>query len=190
MYKWNGDKIYWEISVPIFRNSIILKDLGIALGIPFGLLIAILFVISGGDISADGIGYPLMSIGILFILGFLLIMALYGGRYAAGYVIDKNGILNYTQRKHARKNSIINLLLVITGLFLGRPSAVGAGLLAQTRQSVFIRWNGIKKVKIYPESRTIIIKGGFADKVALFCKDDNFQLVKAIVMSKFNVNGE
>jgi hypothetical protein len=190
MDKRKEDKIYWEIDVPIFRNNVILKDLGFSLGIPFGLLIAILLIISGGDISSDGIGYPLISIGILFIAGFLFIMVIYGGRYSAGYVVDKNGILNYTQRKHAKKNVIINTLLIIIGLFSGRPSAAGAGLLAQTRQSVFVKWKGIKKVKVYPESRTIVIKGGFANKIALFCNDDNFLIVRDIILSKFSVNEE
>ncbi len=180
----------WEISVPIFRNSIILTELGIALGIPFGLLVSILLVVTGGNLSSDGILYPLMSIGILFLFGFLFIIVLYGGHYAAGYIIDEHGILNYTQRKQAKKNFLVNGLLVLIGLFSGRPSSAGAGLLAHSRQSVFVKWGGIRKVKIYPESRTIVVKGGFADKVALFCTADNFQQVRDIITSKFNVNEE
>lgn len=190
MEKVRIEKIAWEISVPIFRNSFILKDLGIALGIPFGLLIAILLVVSRGDLSPNGALYPLMSIGILFLLGFIFIMVLYGGRYSAGYIIDEHGIRNYTLHKQAKKNIIVNGLLVFIGLLSGKPSTAGIGLLAQSRQSVFVKWGGIRKVRIYPDTRTIIIKGGFADKVALFCTADNFQQVKDTVTSKFNVNGE
>ena len=190
MDKYKQTKFYWEIDVPIFKNNVILKDLGIALGIPFGLLILILFIASGGDVSADGIKYPLTLIGLLFIAGFLFIMVVYGGRYSAGYLIDKNGILNYTQKKQAKKNLIVNSLLIIIGLFSKRPSAAGAGLLAQTRQSVFIAWKSISKVKVYPKSRSIVVRGGFAEKIALFCNDDNFQMVSDIILSKFNVNGE
>ena len=42
MDEYKQTKFYWEIDVPIFKNNAILKDLGIALGIPFGLLILIL----------------------------------------------------------------------------------------------------------------------------------------------------
>lgn len=190
MNDWNKDKIYWEINIPIFKNLVILKDLGIALGIPFGLLILILLVISDGDISTSGILYPLISIGVLFIVGFLFIMLIYGGSYAAGYVIDKNGILNYTQRKHAKRNTIINTLLIIIGLFSRRPSVVGAGLLAQTRQSVFLKWKSIRKVKVYSKSKSIVIKGGFTEKIAVFCNEDNFQIVRDVILSKFSMNGE
>ncbi|MEA4846701.1 MAG: hypothetical protein VB106_05635 [Clostridiaceae bacterium] len=189
MNKHDQTKFYWEINVPIFRNNVILKDLGIALGIPFGLLILILFVVSGGDISAGGILYPLISIGILFISGFLFIMLVYGGSYSAGYIIDKNGILNYTQRKQAKKNTIINTLLVVIGLFSKSPSTAGTGLLAQTRQSQFLTWKGIRKVKVYPESRSIVIRGSFTEKIAVFCSEDNFYFVKDIILSKSSKTG-
>jgi len=186
----NNNKFFWEINVPIFQNHVILKDLGIALGIPFGLLIFILLIISGGDMSADGILYPLIIIGLLFIAGFLFIMIVYGGNYCAGYVIDNKGILNYTQEKQAKGNKIINSLLIVVGLLSGKPSAAGAGILAQSRQSVLVKWKNIRKVKVYPNSKTIVVKGGFAEKIALFCNDDNFEYVKDIILSKVNVNGE
>jgi len=34
MDEYKQTKFYWEIDVPIFKNNAILKDLGIALGIP------------------------------------------------------------------------------------------------------------------------------------------------------------
>jgi hypothetical protein len=153
-------------------------------------LIFILLIISGGDISADGILYPLILIGILFIAGFLFVMIVYGGNYCAGYVIDNNGILNYTQKKQAKRNKIINSLLVVVGLLSGKPSAAGAGILAQSRQTVLVKWKSIRKVKVYPSSKSIVVKGGFAEKIALFCNDDNFEYVKDIVLSKVKVNGE
>lgn len=190
MDKNNQTKFCWEIDVPIFKNNVILKELGIALGIPFGLLILILLFVSGGDISAEGIGYPLIAIGILFTFGILFVMLVYGGKYSAGYVIDNNGILNYTQKKQAKQNKIINALLVLGGLLSGKPSTAGAGILAQSRQSVFVKWKSIRKVKVYPNSKSIVIKGGFAEKIALFCSDENFEYVKEMILSKVYVNGE
>lgn len=190
MNKVKVENIAWEISVPIFRNSVILKELGIALGIPFGLLIIILLAVSGGDLSPNGMLYPLMSIGILFLVSFIFIMVLYKGSYDAGYIIDEHGIRNYTLHKQAKKNTIVNGLLVVIGLLSAKPTTAGIGLLAQSRQSVLVKWGGIRKVKIYPSTRTIIIKGGFAEKVALFCTADNFQQVRDTIASKFNVNEE
>lgn len=184
------NKIQWEISVPIFSNPIILKDLGIAVGIPFGLVAAFILIISGGDVSSNGAAYPLASIGILFLFSYLLIMLIYGGHYRAGYVIHENGILNYTQGKQAGRSHIVNTLAVIIGLASGKPSAAGAGLIAQTTHSVLVKWNAIREVKVYQKSRTIIVKGGFAQKMALFCTEDNFRTVSDLILSRFNINKE
>ena len=188
--EYNDGIIQWEISVSLFRNIVILKELGFALGIPFWLLILILFIISGGDISIDGIGYPLLFIGIFLVLGFLFLLLIYRGKYAAGYVIDTKGILNYTQEKQAKRNKIINSLLAVVGILSGKPSAAGAGILAQSRQSVLVKWKNIRKVKVYPNSNCIVVKGGFAEKIAVFCNDDNFEYVKSIILSKVTMIGE
>ncbi|NLN49930.1 MAG: hypothetical protein GX154_12765 [Clostridiales bacterium] len=58
MKKWSGETIKWEVKVSLFRNVVLLKDFGIAFGISFGILMIILLVISKGDISKDGMGYP------------------------------------------------------------------------------------------------------------------------------------
>jgi hypothetical protein len=39
--------LQWQIRVPIFRNPVILKQLGIAVGIPFGLLALAVTILSG-----------------------------------------------------------------------------------------------------------------------------------------------
>ncbi|MDD2481743.1 MAG: hypothetical protein PHC44_03455 [Lutispora sp.] len=190
MDDFNTEKIKWEIKVPLFKNTVILKDLGLALGIPFGILIIVLLIVSKGDISRDGIGYPLIFIGIFFVMSFMFIILIYGGKYDAGYVIDSKGILNYTQEKQAKKNKIINVLLVIIGILSGKPSAAGGGILAQSRQYVLVKWKSIKKVKVYPKSKSIVIRGGFAEKIALFCNDDNFELVRDIILDKVKMNGD
>jgi hypothetical protein len=188
--RWDEEELRWEIKIPLFKNMIILKELGLALGIPFGILIIMLLIASEGDLFVDGIAYPLIFIGIFFIAAFLFIMLIYGGKYDAGYVINSKGILNYTQEKQAKRNKIINALLVLTGIFSGRPSAAGAGILAQSRQAVFVKWKRIKRVKIYSKSKSIIVKGGFTERIALFCNDDNFELVRDIILSKADLNGE
>lgn len=182
MKKWSGETIKWEIKVPLFRNIVLLKDFGIALGIPFGILIFILLVVSKGDISKDGMGYPLILIGAFFILSFIFIMLIYGGKYHAGFVIDSKGVLNYTQEKYRKRNKIINTMLIILGIFTKRLTATGIGLMAESKESMFLKWENIKKVKIYKDSKTIIIRGGFTEKIGLFCNDDNFDIVRDAIL--------
>lgn len=177
------NSIQWEIDALIFTNKFILRDMAIAVGIPFGILIMFLLYLAAVK-SDSGAGYAIVLIGLLFLISVLFIMLFYGGKYDAGYIINSKGILNYTQKKQAKRNLVLNSLLVIIGLLTRRPGTAGTGLLAQSRQSVFIKWSSIKKVKMYPKSRTIIVRGGFTEKIAIFCTEENYNTVELFIRSE------
>ncbi len=175
------ETIEWCIHVPIFRNTVILKQLGLAVGIPFGLLIIILALVSGKSV------YTLYALGLLIALLFLtwlFIMAVYGGEYEAEFELDEKGALCRTQAKQAKKNKVVNALTVSLGLLSGKPAVAGAGILAQSRQQVFIRWDRVRRVKYKPRQRTILLRGGFSENIALFCTQENYPKVEQFTMSK------
>ena len=178
-------KLQWEVYVPIFNNRFILQGLGLAIGIPFGILIAFIIIMSKGDIMGTDAKYALFLIGLLFLLTYVLIMVIYAGKYAPGFIIDEAGITNYTQVNHAKKNRIINTILIVMGLFRGNLTATGTGLIAQSRQTVLIKWKAIRKVKYYPKHRTIIVKGGFSEKIAIFCTKENYGEVEAVIKKNY-----
>lgn len=172
------EKIQWQISVPIFGNAVILKQLGLAIGIPFGLVALVIGLSSGKSV------YTLYGLGLIAALPFLtwlFIMAFYRGKYEAEFVLDGKGVLCRTQARQAKKNRIVNTLTVVLGLLSGRPAAAGAGMLAQSRQEVFIRWSCVTKVKYKPGGRTILLRGGWTEKIALFCRNENYVQVEAFV---------
>lgn len=68
------EKIQWQISVPIFRNTVILKQLGIAIGIPFGLVALVIGLASGKSVYAL---YGLGLIAALLFFTWLFIMAVW-----------------------------------------------------------------------------------------------------------------
>jgi len=178
------NKLQWEIYVPIFRNRFILKGLALAVGIPFGIVIAVIIIAAGGDIAGTDAKYALILIAALLILTFLLIMIVYGGQYAPGFIVDETGIVNYTQEHQAKRSRVINGLLIAMGLFFGNPTAVGTGMISQSRQVMHIRWKSIRKVKYYPEGHTILVRGGYMEKIAVFCTPENYAEVERIVRKR------
>lgn len=167
--------------MPIFANTIILKQLGIAIGIPFGLLITILIIVSGKSV------YTLYAVGLicaLLFLTWLFLVVVYKGKYDAEFVLDDKGALFRTQEKQAKKNKIVNGLTVLLGLFSGNSTSAGAGMLAQSRQNAFLRWNRLTKVKYNSKSRTILLRGGWTENIALFCTEENYPLVEQAVRLK------
>lgn len=173
--------LQWEIKVSIFKNSVILKQLGLAIGIPFGLVALIIALSSKG--SRDTI-YALGLIALLLILTWLLIMLVYRGKYEVEFVLDNNGVLCRTKARQAKRNRVMNSLTVILGLLTGKPTVAGAGLLAQSRQEVFIRWSHVTKVKYKPQRHTVLIRSGWTDQIALFCTQDNYDLVERLIRQK------
>lgn len=172
------EEIRWKISVPIFMNMVILKQLGLAIGIPFGLVALIIVLVSGR--SRDTL-YALGFIAALLILTGLFIMAVYRGKYEAEFVLDGKGILCRTQAKQAKKNRIVNTLTVMLGLLSGKPAVAGAGMLAQSKQEVFILWSRVQTVKYKPHSHTILLRGSSGKHIALFCTGDNYMQTELFV---------
>lgn len=174
----------WETYVPLYTNPLILKELGMAIGIPFGILILFLFVISKGDILGTDVKYAFLLIGLLFFFTFLLTMALYGGKYAPGFVVDEKGVTNYTQNKQRKRNKLINGLLVFFGLMGGNLTAAGIGFIADSRQVMRILWKNVRYIKYDSKHHTIVIKGGIAEKIAVFCTEENYSEVEAFIKMK------
>ena len=170
----NKNKLQWEITVPLFRNPFILRGLGAAIGIPFGMMIIMIVILSKGDIMGTDAKYALGVIGLILILSLIATQLVYGGNYAAGFLMDKKGITSYTQEKQAKRNRAINRLTVILGLTRGNLAAVGTGLLAHSRRVMQINWREIRHVYYYPKDSTIIVKGGFSEKMTLFCTPENY----------------
>jgi hypothetical protein len=172
------EAVRWGISVPIFKNTVILIQLGLAICIPFGLVALVIALVS--ERSRDML-YAIGLIAALLILTLLFVMAVYSGKYEAEFVLDGKGVLCRTGAKQARKNRVINTMTVILGLLTGKPAAAGAGILADSRQETFLRWNRITRVKYKSKSHTILLHGGWTENIALFCAEENYETVKAFV---------
>lgn len=181
------EKLQWEIYVPIFKNRYILRGLGLAIGIPFGLLIAIIIIMSGGDVFGTDAKYALLLIGALFVLTFIFVMLIYGGKYAPGFIADSKGVINYTQAQQQKKNKIINGLLITLGLFSGNMTAAGTGMIANSRQVTALKWKHVRKVQYDPKRCIILLRGGISEKIAVFCTRENYAAVEAIVRNNVKI---
>ncbi len=175
------ETIFWQISVPIFKNTLILKQLSLALGIPFGIVTLILVLTSGKSV------YTLYALGLIFALLFLtwlFMMIFYRGKYEAEFILDEKGLLCRTQAGQQKKNRLVNFFAVFLGLFSGKPTVAGAGLLAQSRQEVYLNWKQIRKLTLKPRSRTLLVRGGWTESIAVFCTPENYSVVEQRIKAK------
>lgn len=180
------EAVRWEISVPIWKHTVIMNQLGLSIGIPLSL-VALAIVLASG-IRRDTL-YALGLMAALLILTWLFIMAVYRGKYAALFVLDGKGALCRTGAAQAKQNRIINTLTVMLGLLAGKPSAAGAGILAQSRQEAFLRWSRVTSIKYSPQKHTILLRGGWTEQMALFCTKENYETVEAFVRRRIPAPG-
>ncbi|MDD2362060.1 MAG: hypothetical protein PHV32_04825 [Eubacteriales bacterium] len=117
-------ELCWELKVPIFKNGLILKQMGIAIGIPFGVLILFLLFIKAW--------YALILIGLTLLLTVLMILILFRGTYDVRYVINREGVSCHTQEKQQNRVRRLAFTTLILGLLRGNLTVAGAGLLADS----------------------------------------------------------
>ncbi|MBN2852696.1 MAG: hypothetical protein JXQ23_08175 [Clostridia bacterium] len=175
---------YWEFEVPIFRNRIVLKQLALGIGIPFTVIFMLVVIISKGQIFNIYALYTLLLVAAAFFLTYLLVMIVYKGKYSMGFQINDKGITNFTLKKTAKKNNVINRLTIFMGIVSRSPSAIGAGMLANARQNVLVKWKSIRKIKFLDKQKVIMINGGFGDNIALFCNNDNYDHIEKLICEK------
>ena len=175
-------ELQWETSVPLFKNRFILRGLALAFGLPLAGVVIFLLISSGG--SFDEAKYPLLFIGFFLAVAFLAVLLIFGGAYRPGYILDGEGITNYTQTTQTKRNRKVNLWLFILGALRGKPGMMGTGLLAQSKETVQIKWKKIRKVKYYPVQRTIMVRGGYTEKIALFCTGETYAPAEAMIRQK------
>ena len=177
-------RIQWERDVPIFKNRFILKGIGLAVGIPLVGILILIVVLSKGDIFGTDAKYFFGLIVMFSILITLLVFALYCGKYVPGFIVDEDGIVNYSQQKQAKTNKLFNMVLIVFGLFRGSYVPIGAGYAALSRQVMKIEWKDMKKVRYFPKQYAIIVQGGFTEKLAVFCTKNNYESVVRIIKEK------
>jgi hypothetical protein len=181
----NVKKLEWSIDVPIFKHSVILKQLGFAIGIPFGLLLIVFLLISNPENRIYSI-YAFGTIILLFLLTYIFIQLVYRGKYSVSFILNEESIQYSTQSGTVKKNRIINGLAISLGLLSGKPTISGAGLLANSKQSVTIKWNNIKQVRYEPKQKTIVLWSSPLEIIAVFCTDENYPIVETYIKGKLS----
>lgn len=175
------EKIQWQISVPIFKNNLILKQLALAIGIPFGILIFVLIVLTKGSM------YTVYSVGMiigLLVFTWIFILIVYRGKYDVEFLLDSKGLLYKNQGHQMKKNAIINGLTFFLALLSRKSTLAGTSILAQSKQEIFISWKEVTKIRYKANSKTILLKAGLLDNMALFCTKENYSMVEEFIRSK------
>ena len=170
------NEIKWEQRVPIFKDSLILKQLGFAIGIPFGVLTVFLMLIKAY--------FGLIIVGATFVFAYFLVLLIFRGTYDVKYELNEKGVSCQNQNSQRKKVQTLSLIVLFIGIIKGNPTTAGAGMLSGARTNIYVHWKNIRKVKYNNKRKTIMIYAGFAENIALFCTDENYNEVCEFVKNR------
>jgi len=166
----------WEAKLNLARSTVVLKQLAFALGFPVVFLFCFVLILEWPVDRATlqmALKIALIVAGILAALVLVVLKLVYGSGYELGYTLTEQGIEGRPHGRTARTNVIVNFLL----MFSGRPSAAGAGMLAQSRQVEYVAWDKVNGVDTDPNQRTITLLKGKKPLMVVACDEVHYEEV-------------
>jgi len=171
--------------VVLWRNLVVIRQVLAAVGAGVGAVWLLMVVIAGadGELGIDRFWsftrIFLMVFAGLVVLAFL-VMALFYRRYQYRFELDEQGASASTVAGTRKKNAVVNALLVLTG----RPSAMGAGMLAGSRQDQRVLWEELDGFRVHRRRPEIALKRGRRTTMLIRCTNENFEMVRRFIRDR------
>ena len=184
----NDGKYRWAYEVNLYKNTQILRDLFLAVGISLGFVYFLLLAIEiyhGMDFD-DFIQTTLVFLGIAAFLSFISIISYYiwaaisGGRYCVLFTMDEQGVTHQQMPSQVKKGQIIGAIGALSGLATGNYSQAGLSLLAVSASSFRTEFVNVRHL-IPVHKRNLIKVNETLTKNRVFVPDeDNFFVLNFI----------
>ncbi len=177
--------VEWDYNIPIFTNRFMYQDfakIAVAIAVFFACLFggfSIARKVEYGEFFRPGPSklseeffFALSFVGFVLICSIILILILLRNRFATHFVVASDGVRAGPTETQYRTNTRINRFLIILGILLGKPGAVGTGLISQASQSISIEWADVDRVKSFPNLRAIALYNSWRRLLVVYCKDE------------------
>lgn len=196
MLKTDEGTYFWTYALDMKKNMslfrLVFKIIGITTGIPLGFLILLE--------ARDFISYryidwhwvktvALISAGIIATMAVITFLAYkfiswrYHGNYFMLFKMNEEGI-NFTQVEDQQKqNELIGLTSMAVGMATGNYGLVGTGLAVSENNSLYTRFDKVRKIKIRRVDNLIGLRT-FITYNMIYVDDDNYEFVLEFIKSR------
>lgn len=183
------DNLSWQISIPLINNRFIIGNVikGIAMTLLlFFIIIGSIFGLSGGWKGVEQALIVSIWAGLFLVIisAFTLVVFL-GNKYLLEFTINEEGVIMKSRSERAH---FAHRLALILGLLGRNPAAAGAGIAGVAGETNIIPWNSIKSIKVYPAKKIIRLKRNFLETMYVYCAEDNFDSISALIAEKSTEN--
>jgi hypothetical protein len=178
----------WAYELSFWRNPTILITVLKVMFLSLGIVTLLAFVLALADGVEDAAMFALTMFGIgaavltaLTLAAYVIIGLLYGGRYHVLFKMDRRGVHHIQLKKQYDRAAALGLLTALAGLAGGSLTAVGAGMLAASRQSMYTAFKDVTSVKIR-ERRNVIYLGEALAQNQVYAEAEDLPRVKAYIL--------
>jgi hypothetical protein len=169
-------KIVWEKQIPLFSNTVVIKQLAMVIIVP-AFFIMIFLIVLDPDMIVEAFMVFVLLLGIFAILSAIamgMIHAATKGGLSATFSLDDKGMY-YDAGKNSRA---LNKITITGGIMAGSPALLGGSMINISRESESMSWSDVKMITAYDSQKTIVAyRKSLVSPVGLFCTDENYEEV-------------
>lgn len=173
--------LVWVTHLPLFSRTMLLNWSGV-----MAATAAVMFLILGVIFAAQREWDALSSMSIMilagsagvWLLGLVVMAAVFCGRYEVRYTLSDQGILMETIDSVAKKAS---RLAIVAGILTRSPQLLGAGLISRAREAEEVRWSGAFKAVPDPARQSLALRNSWRTVMWVQCTAENYAAVCAAV---------
>lgn len=184
-----NEPIIWDAELRFFGPEM-LRAWGLAMLATWVLMMLILGIALAAQGETEAV--PTLALvmlavtGGLGLLGLLVMLLLFRGGYPVRYTVSADGVQMQTLSQVAKR---VNRLAIVLGLLTGKPGLLGSGLIARSRETEALSWQGAFRAELRPQRHLIVLRGAWRNLMLVQCTPQNFAQVAARVQAEITRHG-
>ena len=181
------DGVYrWVYEFDMLRNPVILftvlKVLALSAAIAFAI-VAIGVLLSGNYTHTEMSSYDVRNLKIVgcvlmgcILFSYLLVAARKGYKYCVLFEMDEDSVKHTELPKSYKKTEVLNQITTLVGAITGNLSAMGAGILANSKRFSLSNFLSVKSVEVLRNYHTIKVNE-LLEKNQVYAEKEDFDFV-------------
>ncbi len=169
--------LIWETDLRLFSPEMLRQwtYAMLATALLMGLLLGTVFAAQGEWDAFPALGLVIGAVtGGIWLLGLLIMAVLFRGRFHVRYTLSDDGIRLETLEAKAK---VANRAALVVGVLARKPGLVGAGLIARSRETEAVRWQGAFIAVPNPSRHLIALRNRWRTLMFVQCNPENFAAV-------------
>lgn len=177
-------KYRWTYPLDMLKNPTILlvifKIFGILFSIP--LLIALISAAINNNLANIWDGFikiwliVIVVFFVIIIISYLIVVWMNGGKYIVHFTMDEKRVVHEQEPVQVERARKVGLLAALVGILAKRPSTVGAGALAASKNTSVSDFPKVRKVKARRGQHLIKVNQTL-ERNQIYVTDEDFDFV-------------